>query len=283
MTTLAEQLSQPDLNQAIKYGLLVKVAEDVPPGQTVYQPGDTVSVTYGSMTIAYTVITTIYGNDLATEVNPLRMDQIVSFGLVLQDGAGNVVVAIRGTDGIFEWAQDARFLLVKCPILPGAGYTEDGFTAVYQSLRIGKDAASASVVSALPTMTFPKTVTSMTLCGHSLGAALSTLLALDVAANTKFANPTAYTYASPRIGDPSFVDTYNQLVPNTFRLANRLDIVPTLPKPPLYEHVLGLYELNAGLKVRWTIPCEHHLTTYLHLLSLSSGGPLLPLDADCIP
>ena len=201
----------------------------------------------------------------------------------MQDSVGNVVVAIRGTASIFEWVQDARFLPVKCPILPGAGCTEDGFTAVYESLRITQDPLSTRLVDALPDMAFPRPVSSMTICGHSLGAALATLLALDVGANTKFANPTAYTYASPRIGDPSFVDTYNQLVSNTYRFANRLDLVPKLPTPPLYEHVLGLYELNPMLKVKWDIPCEHHLTTYLYLLSLLSGGTLLPLDGACVP
>ena len=132
-------------------------------------------------------------------------------------------------------------------------------------------------------MAFPHPVTSVTICGHSLGAALATLLALDVGANTKFEKPTAYTCASPRVGDPSFVDTYNQLVSNTYRFANRLDIVPKVPSPPLYEHVLGLYDLNPMLKVKWDIPCEHHLTTYLYLLSLLSGGTLLPLDGGCVP
>lgn len=283
MPELPARIAKPDLKEAIRYALLVKAAEAVPPDQTVYHPGDIINVNYDAINVDYTVVTTIYANDLATDVNPLRTDQIVSFGFVVQDSQGNGVVAIRGTAGIFEWVQDARFLLARCPILPGAGYSEDGFTAVYESLRIAQDLASKRVVDALPDMAFPHPVTSMTICGHSLGAALTTLLALDVGANTKFANPTAYTYASPRIGDPSFVDTYNQLVPNTYRFANRLDLVPKLPTPPLYEHVLGLYDLNPLLKVKWDIPCEHHLTTYLYLLSLLSRGTILPLDGACVP
>ena len=66
-----------------------------------------------------------------------------------------------------------------------------------------------------------------------------TLLALDVAANTTFKNPTVYSYASPRTGDPAFASTYNQVVKNSFRIANRLDLVPKLPLPPDYEHVLA--------------------------------------------
>jgi len=270
-----------DPRTAIQYGMLVLKAEAVPPDQTVYNPGDTINVVYDAINVNYTVVTTFYGNDLATDAKPDRAQQIVSFGFVAQDPAGNVVVAIRGTEGILEWVQDARFLAVKCPFLAGAGQTEDGFTAVYESLRIARDAGSARLVDALPGMAFPQPVTSLTICGHSLGGALVTLLALDVAANTTFSHPIAYTYASPRTGDPSFADTYNQVVPSTVRIANRFDLVPKLPPPPLYEHVLGIYELNPMLKIKLDLLCQHHLTTYLYLLSLQTGGTLLPPNPEC--
>ena len=137
-----------------------------------------------------------------------------------------------------EWVHDAEFLQVTCPFLAGAGHTEDGFTAMYNSLRTGAAAGSPSVVKATGDAPFTRPVSSLTICGHSLGGALATLLALDVAANTSFKNPTVYTYASPRTGDSSFASTYNQVVKKTFRIANRMDIVPKLPMPPLYEHVL---------------------------------------------
>jgi len=273
---------QPDPAVAIQYGLLVKKAEDVQPDQTIYKPGDELLITYDAINLTYKVVTTFYGNDLATEIRPDRVLDVVSFGFVAQDSAGNVAIAIRGTDSILEWVQDAKFLTVKCPFLAGAGRTEDGFTALYESLRVGPNADSPRLIDALPSMAFPQPVTSLTICGHSLGGALATLLALDVAANTSLTLPIAYTYASPRTGDPSFADTYYQVVPNTIRVANRLDIVPKLPTPPLYEHVLEVHELNPFLKVKFDLLCEHHLTTYLHLLSLKTGGTLLPLNPECV-
>ena len=154
---------QPDLNNAIQYALLVKVAEAVAPSATVYKPGDTINVAYATINLDYTVVTTFYANDLATDLSPLRANQIVSFGFVAQDAAGNVVVAIRGTDGILEWAQDGKFLAVPCPCLPGSGFTEDGFTAVYESLRIAQEPSSMRLVDALPGLTYPTAVTSMTI------------------------------------------------------------------------------------------------------------------------
>ena len=150
--------------------------------------------------VDYTVVTTIYANNLATDMNPSRIDDEVS-GLICQvDQTGDVVIAIRGTDGILEWIHDAEFLQVPCPFLAGAGHTEDGFTDMYLSLRTGAKPDSSTVVSALPKLSFPKPVGSVTICGHSLGGALATLLALDVAANTTFNDPAAYSYASPAPG-----------------------------------------------------------------------------------
>jgi hypothetical protein len=272
-----------DLNQAIQFGLLVNAAEAVLPGTLANAAGQAINISYGPINVDYKVVTTIYGNDLATDTSPEAGKDIVSFGYILQAANNDVVVAIRGTASVWEWVQDAKFLAVKYPYLAGAGLTDDGFTDVYNSLRITDEPAAARVSDYLATFPFNEPVGSLTICGHSLGGALATLLALEVAANTHFKNPAVFTYASPRTGDPTFATTYNQVVPNTFRIANRMDIVPKLPLPPLYEHVLGLYELIPGLKVKLDVVCQHHLTTYLHLLSLATANAVLPLDNGCGP
>ena len=88
-----------------------------------------------------------------------------------------------------------------------------------------------------------------------------------------------------------FASTHDQVVKNSFRIANRLDIVPTLPSPPLYDHVLAPFELNPirliplppKVLVKFTPACEHALNSYIYLLSLAAGGPVLPLDPMCTP
>jgi predicted lipase len=277
-----------DLNKAIEFAQLINAAYAITPADLTNSAGME-TVANGT---TYKVVTTVYANDLATDMNPDRGAALVSIGLIFQAaGTGAVVVAIRGTEGILEWVHDAEFLQVTCPFLAGAGHTEDGFTASYNSLRTGVAADSPSVVAALATLTFPQPVGPVTICGHSLGGALATLLALDVAANSAIKDPTAYTYASPRVGDASFVSTFNQVVPNSFRIANRIDLVPKLPFPPLYDHVDTLIDLNSvqlrplppKFLVKLTIPCGHALDSYLYLLSLGAGGPLLPLAPDCHP
>jgi predicted lipase len=276
-----------DLTTAINVAQLLNTTYDTLPSDLTNAAGDSVSA--GGTN--YTVVTTIYANDLATDINPSRGDDEVSIGLMCQDQAGNAVIAIRGTEGILEWIHDAEFLQVPCPFLVGAGHTEDGFTAMYESLRTGAAANSPSVVSALATLQCPRPVSSMTICGHSLGGALATLLALDVAANTAFKNPAVYTYGSPRTGDSLFASTFDQVVQNSYRVANRLDIVPTLPPPVDYDHVLNPVDLNPirllpwppKVLVKFNPGCEHSLITYMYLLSLESGGAVIPLESTCQP
>jgi Lipase (class 3) len=277
-----------DVSKAIEFAQLVDAAYSVPPSDLANSSGK--KLTAGGR--PYTVVTTIYAFDLSTDFNPGRGTDRVSIGLVCQaDGTGDVVIAIRGTEGILEWVVDAEFLFVTCPILVGSGQTEDGFTAMYNSLGTAVAPGALNVAQSLATLPFGPAITSLTICGHSLGGALATLLALDVVANTVFKSPTVYTYASPRVGDPAFASTYDQVVKKTFRIANRLDLVPKLPLSPFYEHVLTLSELNPiqlfplppKFLVKTDLVCEHALGTYLHLMSLDSGGAVIPLDAACAP
>lgn len=79
--------------------------------------------------------------------------------------------------------------------------------------------------------------------GHSLGGALSTVSAIHIA---KLFGPQKikciYTYASPKVGNQTFANEYNNLLEKkTFRIANTKDIVPKLPdnfsKTNPYVHV----------------------------------------------
>ncbi len=64
----------------------------------------------------YTVIKTIYANDLATDMSPNKPAQgYRTIGTVAQNtnDASDVFLAIRGTEGIWEWVQDASFFFVR--------------------------------------------------------------------------------------------------------------------------------------------------------------------------
>src|SRR5258708_25352102 len=116
-----------DLNKAILYGQLVNEAYKVSPSDLSNRAGTTVTVERGSNKTTFDVIASIYANDLATDASKKRGPVApVSIGLLLrQADSAEAVIAIRGTEGIHEWVQDAKFDTVPCKLLPGAGETEE--------------------------------------------------------------------------------------------------------------------------------------------------------------
>jgi lipase (class 3) len=265
-------------NTAIQYALLVQIAESVAP-KAAYGPAEIAKI----QAAGYKFVETVYGDDLATDADP-HLGDVVTFGFLAVSPAGELVAPIRGTDTILEWLHDAAFLMVPTPITGSHGFTEDGFTSVYKSLRVGPAKGSQSAKDSIGGYLATPAVKSVTVCGHSLGGALATLLTLDVGLNTSCRTPTAYTYASPRTGDHIFAGSYNAAIPASYRIANRQDLVPKLPPPfpLLYEHVNTQYELIPPLhSINPTIACEHHLTTYLWLMGRLAGAGGYALDADC--
>jgi len=147
------------------------------------------------------------------------------------------------------------------------------------------------VVDALPGIAWKRPVTSLTIGGHSLGGALATLFAMDVAANAPapFNTPIVYTYASPRTGDLDFVTKYNELVSTTFRFVDNVDLVPKLPGAPPYKHVTSQLLLDSltlippRVRLQPNPLCWHILSSYIYLISIYAGGVVIPPEAECAP
>ena len=265
-------------NLAIRYASLVKIAGSVAPSGHYGQSEITHIQTAG-----YTFLQTLYADDLATDIDP-HLGDVVSFGFLAVSDTKELVATIRGTDTMLEWLHDASFLMVPSPIVGAHGFTEDGFTAVYRSLRIGAAQDTLPAKDSIKSYLDTGAAARVTVCGHSLGGALATLLTLDVGLNTSCRAPTAYTYASPRTGDHIFAGAYNAAISSSYRIANRQDLVPKLPTilPLPYEHVNTQYELNPPPnKINQTIPCMHDLTTYLWLMAQLAGTSAYPLDSNC--
>ncbi|CAI7869395.1 unnamed protein product [Closterium sp. NIES-54] len=76
--------------------------------------------------------------------------------------------------------------------------------------------------------------------GHSLGGALSTLFTYDLAQSDikkqHGFNLSLYNFGSPRVGNHAFAARFNQLVGDSWRIANDHDIVPRVPYV-FYKHV----------------------------------------------
>lgn len=153
-----------------------------------------------------------------------------------------IIIAFRGTSSASNWIADAIATQQKFKWAKDAGSTHKGFTGIYASAR-------RQLYSALRRLLEDKP---LYLTGHSLGAALATLCAMDIAVNTNRV-PILFTFGSPRVGDPDFVQAFSQHVPNSYRIHNEFDAVthipPTVFKLPkqaktyYYRHVPVSYPL----------------------------------------
>jgi hypothetical protein len=109
--------------------------------------------------------------------------------------------------------------------------------------------------------------------GHSLGAAVATLLAIDIVAALPAIDLTLYTYASPKVGDKTFAALCDAKLKH-FRIENEPDLVPKVPA--LYHATGTLVQVDSKSfpGIAHKVACYHTLTTYLYLLNQSSPAGL---------
>lgn len=248
----------------------------------------------------YNLLFNFEANDIVTDIDIKAQDAAIiptlflPFGFVAAsatpaaDGTTDVYVAIRGTESVWEWIQDARFLKQPYPFVPAAGNTEDGFTDMYGSLGVPDPAGAGRIrlIDKLEAEILGIPNPQITVAGHSLGAALATLLGIEIASRPTLPTPTVFTFASPYVGDAAFVAKYNALVPQSHRIANLVDIVTHLPPSLLegYEHVATVHQMNFFGRVKTDLVCFHAMTSYLHFLSLETPAvQTIPLDTNCQP
>lgn len=148
------------------------------------------------------------------------------FGFVIESEQA-VVIAFRGSRSTVDWIADFDADQVQWADDSPAIMTHRGFTMIYRSAR-------DSIWSFLDQVPADKP---LFLTGHSLGGALATLAAFDVACTRQQEMTIVYTFGSPRVGNDEFAVQYKKAVPYSFRLANVFDAVTHLP-PPLYHSPL---------------------------------------------
>jgi predicted lipase len=154
---------------------------------------------------------TLQGN--YTELGRCSADNEL-FGFVAQNNATrDVFVVFRGTQTPLDWISNFTF--------PHAshkwGNVERGFSGLYQQ-------CSRMVLGSVQKALNPRNLYTT---GHSLGGALSSLAAADLALTG--ASVGTYNFASPRVGDPDFAGKFNASVAPHWRVVNTEDIVTTVP------------------------------------------------------
>ncbi|VFQ81622.1 unnamed protein product [Cuscuta campestris] len=217
-------------------------------------------------------------------------------------GRRDIIVCWRGTVRTLEWVNDFDITLVRADkIFGGNGgggsstspMVHGGFYSIYTSqnpksafnVTSARDQVLAEVKRLVEL--YKNEEVSITTCGHSLGASLATLNAVDIATNGankptdagKAFPVTAFAYACPRTGDHNFKKAI-EATPNLrlLRVRNVPDIVPQVPPATL---LTGYADVGVELAINVTkssyvkAPGElsswHSLEAYLHGIAGTKG------------
>src|SRR5271165_6377361 len=220
------------------------------------------------------------------------------YGIIAVNADGTqMVVAMRGTVGTTEWLDNVHAGLVRLSGFADCGSCEQGAGKIYSTMRVAPygwdphkpqateprtfaeqvgDAMVAHAATSAAKATAPPSVI---VAGHSLGSALMTLYVMENAKKGIVATPLVYLFASPRVGDATFVQRYNELPGvTTWRIANKNDLVPNLPPDVWgFAHVDALALLDDSGVVKDSLACHHPMPTYMHLLDPAHW----PLEPTC--
>lgn len=185
------------------------------------------------------------------------------FGFILESPQ-EIIIAFRGTSSTTNWLSDINAVQKKFKYLKEDCLTHRGFTDIYSSAR-------DEITAVLGRLSPDKT---LYITGHSLGAALATLCAADIASNTAYNAPRLYTYGSPRVGDPAFANAFGKYVRSSLRFANLFDVVtyapPTIFKLPRYEkkyYYTHVQTLSALSFQNGSVGLNHVIRSYFAALS----------------
>lgn len=159
----------------------------------------------------------------AKEVVKVNRKIPVYFGFVLSSKKHNIIV-FRGTQRTIEWVLNinAVYATRESKVFSKSyGAIHPGFSTIYSNIAAQTIEVAKKLNPSVPCY----------VSGHSLGAAIATLAAIDIAVKVPQLKKQVqlYTYASPRVGDPVFAKEHNRIIPNSYRVVNLADAITLVP------------------------------------------------------
>ncbi|KAK8487880.1 hypothetical protein V6N11_047436 [Hibiscus sabdariffa] len=147
-------------------------------------------------------------------------------------GRRDVTIAFRGTATWLEWLENLRATLTDVGGRGGGAMVESGFLSLYTSGSATCTSLQQMVREEIGRVLemYGDEPLSLTLTGHSLGAALAILAAYDI--NTSFNNAppvTVISFGGPRVGNHSFRCELEQSGTKILRIVNSDDLITRVP------------------------------------------------------
>lgn len=219
-------------------------------------------------------------------------------------GRRDITIVLRGTATCHEWFENLRASLT--PLEDGEGGGEEnqdashvpkvarGFLSLYKSATEEEKSLSSSVIEEVKRLmeVYKGEELSITVVGHSLGAALALLVADEVSTCAPHVPPIAVvSFGGPKVGNRAFAERLEKRGVKVLRVVNEGDVITRVPgiEIPRRGRVREGYE-HVGVELRVdsrTSPClrsdagpacSHDLESYLHLVDgfAGTGQPFRP-------
>lgn len=222
-------------------------------------------------------------------------------------GRRDVVIAYRGTATCMEWLENLRATLacLPCDMAPDScqSMVQSGFLSLYTSKNQDSSSLQESIRDEINKILnkYADEPLSITVTGHSLGAALATLTAHDITTTFKHAPlVTVVSFGGPRVGNKSFRCQLEKSGTKVLRIVNSDDPITKVPGFVIDENKTRVSKwvrkrvedtqwvyAEVGKELRLSskdcphlsngnVATCHDLKTYLHLVDnfVSSNCPL---------
>lgn len=163
-------------------------------------------------------------------------------------------ITFRGTDSPKDWKIDLTFWKKTIPYdnTQSPIRVHTGFLNAYKAPEV-RDALLEVIT---------KDIHYIKICGHSLGAALAVLCAVDIQYNFPDCDIEVAVFGCPRVGNKDFVKSYNKRVDKTVRVENGNDIVTKLPLVLMgYRHVGAKLHIGTH-RFPWVSANDHYPHKY---------------------
>ena len=228
-------------------------------------------------------------------------------------GRRDIVISLRGTATCLEWAENMRAQLNDMDgeedPTHGKPKVECGFLSLYKTKGAYVPSLAESVIEEIKRLmeVYKGETLSITVTGHSLGAALALLVADEISTCNPEVPPVAvFSFGGPRVGNKAFGNRITAQNVKVLRIVNSQDVITRVPgmfvseeveqklrssrvggvldmldknMPLAYSHVGAELRVDTKmspyLKPNADMACCHDLEAYLHLVDgfLASNCP----------
>jgi predicted lipase len=149
----------------------------------------------------------------------------------------SIYIVWRGSSSKKDFQNDAS--VDKVPFIEEGEKVHIGFKSCWEAV---KDKTYEALDKALKTLGGEDKIDNIIVCGHSLGAAVTTLFAYSIYTIYKSNKIISCTIGSPKVGNKVFKTNFDKSPIESLRIVHNLDVVTRAPN-------IGYHHVNTELRI----------------------------------